>query len=85
MVIYPSLFREEIDIIGEDESKPVVNGTAPTMPMKFVNSSKSGTQTPKEDETWELDCEICGRRGINLVCISFSSAFAEIIYLLILG
>lgn len=30
------------------------------------SSSKSGTQTPKEDEPWELDCEICHRRGWNL-------------------
>jgi len=60
--------KEEVDIVGDDdESKPAVNGSK----AKFVinASSKSGTQTPKEDEAWELDCEICHRRGTNLVCI----------------
>lgn len=67
----------DVDIIGgESENKPVLmNGTASgvhesvtSTPVKFVvNVSKSGTQTPKDDDTWELDCEICHRRGINLV------------------
>lgn len=67
------LISVDIDITGGDpESKPVItNGDAPgehtsvTLPVKFV--SKSGTQTPKDDDPWELDCELCHRRGMNLV------------------
>lgn len=47
------------------------NGTIhdadPSSHLEQSSSSKSGTQTPKEDEPWELDCEICHRRGWNLV------------------
>jgi hypothetical protein len=32
------------------------------------SANKSGSRTPA-GEDWELDCEICHRRGINLVCI----------------
>jgi hypothetical protein len=67
----------DVDVVGgESESKPAVtNGfksgehePVTATPVKFVvNVSKSGTQTPKDDEVWELDCEICHRRGMNLV------------------
>ncbi|KAF8518471.1 hypothetical protein JB92DRAFT_2902655 [Gautieria morchelliformis] len=66
----------DVDVVGgETETKPVLtNGTVlgqPTSvtptPVKFVvNVSKSGTHTPKDDDPWELDCEICHRRGMNL-------------------
>ncbi|GJJ08665.1 hypothetical protein Clacol_002884 [Clathrus columnatus] len=36
------------------------------MHVKRGSSSKSGTLTPKEDESWELDCEVCQKRGWNL-------------------
>lgn len=67
----------DVDILGsESENKPALtNGTGSgvhenvtTIPVKFVvNASKSGTHTPKDDDPWELDCEICHRRGLNLV------------------
>lgn len=75
-LFFPFFFSMDVDVVGGGaENRPLTaNGTAheaPTMvttPVKFViNASKSGTQTPKDDEPWELDCEICHRRGMNLV------------------
>ncbi|KIJ51033.1 hypothetical protein M422DRAFT_44233 [Sphaerobolus stellatus SS14] len=63
---------DEIDIVGEDsEANHPVNGTKeesvpPTTGLPAKYGSKSGTQTPKEDEPWELNCEICHRHGMNL-------------------
>jgi hypothetical protein len=65
MSINPSL-SVKVDINGDEKKPPATDGNTPT-PMFVVNVSKSGTQTPKEDEPWELDCEICHRRGMNLV------------------
>jgi hypothetical protein len=55
-----------IDIMG-DGMKPRLNGIHSTS-SNGVNGSgtTSGTRTPAGDD-WELDCEICHRRGINQV------------------
>jgi hypothetical protein len=61
----------DIDILGDADRKlAAANGVNAASPAVTVSTkpSKSGTQTPKEDEPWELDCEICHRRGQNLVC-----------------
>ncbi|KAF8581073.1 hypothetical protein K439DRAFT_256606 [Ramaria rubella] len=58
----------DVDVAGVGlEAEPArANGIEASAPVNFiVTPSKSGTQTPK-DEPWELDCEICHRRGMNL-------------------
>lgn len=44
------------------------NSTA-TLSVAPINGTGSGSRSPVEN--WELDCEVCGRKGINQV--SFSS------------
>lgn len=53
-------------------SKPVkpTKSSKPSKSSNRTNMTASGTQTPVGDE-WELDCEVCGRRGMNLVCMLF--------------
>ncbi|EAU85649.2 hypothetical protein CC1G_10921 [Coprinopsis cinerea okayama7 len=45
------------------KSKPKANGKAKS-PAR--NSKASGARTPGSESDWELDCEICGRRGKNI-------------------
>ncbi|KAJ7573885.1 hypothetical protein C8J56DRAFT_502233 [Mycena floridula] len=64
-------FREEmdIDVVGaESVAEPVKRQepqTIPVPPPISTNGSTSGTCTPKGEE-WELDCEICHRKGMNI-------------------
>lgn len=55
-----------IDVVGDNvpSKKPQTNG----FHFRKTNGSTggSGTRTPA-GEDWELDCEICLRRGINQV------------------
>jgi len=46
------------------------NGASVIGPLTSVavKGLKSGSRTPVGEE-WELDCEICQRRGVNLVSI----------------
>ncbi|KIM84771.1 hypothetical protein PILCRDRAFT_817567 [Piloderma croceum F 1598] len=59
----------EIDVIGDapPSKKPYTNGVSSYQPRQAngsTSASGSGTRTPA-GEDWELDCEICYRRGIN--------------------
>lgn len=70
-----------VDVVGEEEepekprkraklahkpSKPT-KPSKPSRPSGKSSTNASGSHTPA-DEEWELDCEVCGRRGINKVC-----------------
>jgi septal ring factor EnvC (AmiA/AmiB activator) len=59
-----------IDIMNQEHSSSAIpSGKLPSLsapvPANGTCASTSGSRTPAED--WELDCEICGRRGINQV------------------
>ena len=61
----------QIDIVGDNVHKRSRSNGLPTRrqagPMNgSMNGSGSGARTPMGDD-WELDCEICHRRGINQV------------------
>ncbi|KIK94218.1 hypothetical protein PAXRUDRAFT_143337 [Paxillus rubicundulus Ve08.2h10] len=63
-----SEMEASIDIVGQASSstaqQPLGWGTNPLTPsVAPVNGAGSGSRTPAEN--WELDCEICGRRGFN--------------------
>lgn len=57
------------DIVQEETStNPLPTGqsrAAVTLSAVPINGTGSGSRTPVEN--WELDCEICGRKGINQV------------------
>jgi hypothetical protein len=66
-----NIFSAEIDVIGDapPSKKPYTNGVYFHQPRQVngsTSASGSGTRTPA-GEDWELDCEICYRRGINQV------------------
>ncbi|OJA10917.1 hypothetical protein AZE42_08233 [Rhizopogon vesiculosus] len=60
-----------IDVVSQERSSSVIPpgqmGKLPSLsapvPANGTGASSSGSRTPAED--WELDCEICHRRGIN--------------------
>jgi hypothetical protein len=63
----------QIDIIGDGPPKHALSNGSMTFhqgKIRFhgtaMNGSGSGSRTPLGDD-WELDCEICYRRGINIV------------------
>ncbi|KAJ7573893.1 hypothetical protein C8J56DRAFT_1173207 [Mycena floridula] len=59
----------DVDVVGaESVAEPVKRQepqTIPVPPPISTNGSTSGTRTPKGEE-WELDCEICHRKGMNI-------------------
>lgn len=70
-VLTRNIFSAEIDVIGDapPSKKPHTNGVYSHQPRQAngsTSASGSGTRTPA-GEDWELDCEICYRRGINQV------------------
>jgi len=44
--------------------QPTTNGTA---------AKKKAPARSTRDEEWELDCEICGETGVNVVSVEFAS------------
>jgi hypothetical protein len=66
-----------VDVVSQEHLLPaILPGQREKLPTLFApvptngtGASGSGSRTPAED--WELDCEICGRRGINQVRFSF--------------
>lgn len=60
-----------IDVVSQEPSSssipPGQMGKFPTLsvpvPVNGLGAVSSGSRTPAED--WELDCEICGRQGVN--------------------
>lgn len=68
-----------IDVVSQEYSSSTIptgqGETIPTLsalvPANGTSTSTSGSRTPAED--WELDCEICGRCGINQVRLSLIS------------
>lgn len=61
----------QIDVISDTSAgNNHINGTYSQGKFRFPGpvhrSGSSGSHTPVGDD-WELDCEICARRGINLV------------------
>lgn len=54
-----------IDIMNQEHSSFAIPSLSAPVPANGICASTSGSRTPAED--WELDCEICGRRGINQV------------------
>lgn len=44
---------------------PVENKAGVTLSVTPINGTGSGSRSPLEN--WELDCEVCGRKGINQV------------------
>ena len=81
----------EVDVIGEGPpgKKPHTNGINSHYPRQANGSTSgtaSGTRTPA-GEDWELDCEICFRRGINQVstCWLKSDRCAESSFLRMMG
>lgn len=60
-----------IDVVSQGPSSSTIPpgqmGKFPTLsvpiPVNGSGAASSGSRTPAED--WELDCEICGRQGIN--------------------
>ena len=77
----------EIDMVGNGPpgKKPHTNGVnfLPRQVNGSTSGSASGTRTPAGEE-WELDCEICFRRGINQVSSSCSNSTrnAELLFFL---
>jgi hypothetical protein len=70
-VLTETIFSAEIDVVSDipPGKKPHTNGVPPRQLRQANGStsgSASGTRTPA-GEDWELDCEICYRRGINQV------------------
>lgn len=57
-------------------------GKFPTLsvpiPVNGSGAASSGSRTPAED--WELECEICGRQGINRVCVFFVPHYFHFIF-----
>jgi septal ring factor EnvC (AmiA/AmiB activator) len=75
-----------VDVVSQEPSSsslpPGQMGKFPTLavpvPVNGSGAASSGSRTPAED--WELDCEVCGRQGINRVCVfvtSYSSRFTS--------
>lgn len=60
----------QIDVVGDDLQRRSRTNGLPSRrsgPMNgSMSGSGSGARTPMGDD-WELDCEICHRRGINQV------------------
>ena len=59
----------EVDVIGDEGSPtaaPVARENADVSKVNGKSEVKSGSRTPIGEE-WELDCEVCHRRGVNLV------------------
>jgi len=57
----------EVDVVGDEDSPaPVTQENADVSKVNGRIETKSGSRTPIGEE-WELDCEVCHRRGINLV------------------
>lgn len=70
----------EVDVVGEETpslSAQLPNGKLPSRTRKpklpkangqpgSRSEAHSGIRVPSRDD-WELDCEVCQRRGINLV------------------
>jgi hypothetical protein len=60
-----------VDVVSQEPSSsslpPGQMGKFPTLavpvPVNGSGAASSGSRTPAED--WELDCEVCGRQGIN--------------------
>jgi hypothetical protein len=70
------IISADIDVVdqGPPSKKPHTNGVNshhPRLANGSTSGSASGTRTPA-GEDWELDCEICFRRGVNQVRISDS-------------
>lgn len=67
--------EEDVDVLSEDlpDGVPVAaeekTGHGHSEASKPVRrrSKKKSSQNSTENETWELDCEICGSKGINKV------------------
>lgn len=76
-----------IDVVGDEEveppkprkrAKPIHKPSKPSKPTgktptgKTRGTTTSGTHTPTSTgDDWELDCEVCGRKGLNQVCSAF--------------
>lgn len=59
----------KVDVVGDEGSPAAAPVTQKTVNVSRVNGkseTKSGSRTPIGEE-WELDCEVCHRRGVNLV------------------
>jgi hypothetical protein len=50
-------------------SAPAVNGSSHRKRTSTARAHRSSKSNSKKDD-WELDCEICHRKGINLVCLA---------------
>ncbi|KAA1467392.1 hypothetical protein DENSPDRAFT_240651 [Dentipellis sp. KUC8613] len=54
--------------VENDEPAPSKKRARPSQPApakKSAPGTASGSRTPPSSEDWELDCEICHRRGVN--------------------
>ncbi|KAF4596441.1 hypothetical protein EYR38_007828 [Pleurotus pulmonarius] len=59
-----ALQKSITEVSTPDEDGAKESTTNGTQPPRRANGSGSGSRTPSSD--WELDCEICQRRGANL-------------------
>lgn len=71
----PSRSEMQVDVVGDAPPAVPVARNGSMSPGKLrnynVNGSTSGTQTPMSED-WELDCEICYRKGLNVVSLYYS-------------
>jgi flagellar biosynthesis GTPase FlhF len=60
-----------VDVTGNDPLHPGRNSVVADRPNGALNGTGSGSRTPTGDD-WELDCEVCCKRGVNQVSVSSS-------------
>lgn len=64
--------ESQVDVVGESSGKITLLPNPGASQQKNgrkrapINGTASGSRTPLGDD-WELDCEICHRRGVNIV------------------
>ena len=61
-----------VDIVGNTNSHGKSAVSVPTSLSSTPSESRSSKTyaEPSRTEDWELDCEVCGAKGVNRVCHS---------------